>query len=324
MFERYTEKARRVIFFARHEASEFGSPYIESEHILLGLLRENKVLSARMLSGPSFSIESIRREIERHTTVGKKLPTSIDLPLSDECKRILRLASDEADRLGHKHIGTEHLLVGVLLEKDCYAARLLNEQQISLESVRTSMAEDPLKEFTPTKTPGIPPGYSWKNLLYNPASETIVIEMACTGRGHLPMSRLFARRKDAEVYEQIGQPGDDLSYEAPVTCEKHPIVVFNSIKWEGSGGNPDGVYLFNLITKELTLCLAKDTFNDAERRLSSWISTLVSLSDDGQTLYLKIGMHPFSRSGVVDYYLASVGLADKKLQLLSRLKDVWF
>ena len=88
MFERYTEKARRVIFFARYEASEFGSPYIETEHLLLGLLREDKTLANRLLHSDAV-VDSIREQIEAHSTMGDKIPTSVDLPLSQECKRIL-------------------------------------------------------------------------------------------------------------------------------------------------------------------------------------------------------------------------------------------
>src|ERR1035438_10449878 len=88
MFERYTEKARRVIFFARYEASQFGSPYIETEHLLLGLLREDKALTNRFLRSHA-SVESIRKQIEGHTTIREKVSTSVDLPLSNECKRVL-------------------------------------------------------------------------------------------------------------------------------------------------------------------------------------------------------------------------------------------
>jgi ATP-dependent Clp protease ATP-binding subunit ClpC len=88
MFERYTERARRVIFFARYEASQFGSTTIETEHLLLGLIREDKNLTTRFLRNSS-SIENIRKEIEGRTTIREKVSTSIDLPLSNECKRIL-------------------------------------------------------------------------------------------------------------------------------------------------------------------------------------------------------------------------------------------
>ncbi len=104
MFERYTEKARRVIFFARSEVSEFGSPYLETEHLLLGLFREDKVLTNRFLRS-SRSVEEIRRKIEEHSAIREKVPTSVDVPLSNECKRVLAYASEEAERLGHKHLG---------------------------------------------------------------------------------------------------------------------------------------------------------------------------------------------------------------------------
>lgn len=112
MFERYTEKARRVIFFARYEASQFGSPYIETEHLLLGLLREDKALTNRFLRSHA-SIESIRKQVEGRTTIREKVSTSVDLPLSQECKRVLAYAAEEAERLSHKHIGTEHLLLAL-------------------------------------------------------------------------------------------------------------------------------------------------------------------------------------------------------------------
>jgi ATP-dependent Clp protease ATP-binding subunit ClpC len=96
MFERYTDKARRVIFFARYEASTFGSPYIETEHILLAILREDKALTNRILPPPGFprsrnSAESIRKQIEAHTEIREKTSTSVDLPLSNESKRVLVL-----------------------------------------------------------------------------------------------------------------------------------------------------------------------------------------------------------------------------------------
>src|SRR5579864_5267208 len=107
MFERYTEKARRVIFFARYEASQFGSPYIETEHILLGLLRENRALVARVL--PSINYNSARDQIGANSPIAQKTSVSVDLPVSNESKRVLAYAAEEAERLGHRHIGSEHL-----------------------------------------------------------------------------------------------------------------------------------------------------------------------------------------------------------------------
>jgi ATP-dependent Clp protease ATP-binding subunit ClpC len=139
MFERYTEKARRVIFFARYEASQFGSPCIETEHLLLGLLREDKNLTSRFLRSPA-SVESIRKQIEAHTTMRDKVSTSVDLPLSQECKRVLAYGAEEAERLNHKHIGTEHLLLGLLREEKCFAADILHERGLRLSQVREDIA----------------------------------------------------------------------------------------------------------------------------------------------------------------------------------------
>jgi ATP-dependent Clp protease ATP-binding subunit ClpC len=134
MFERYTEKARRVIFFARYEAAQFGSPYIETEHLLLGLLREDKALTNRFLR--SHPTESIRKQIEQHTIVREKTSTTIDLPLSNEPKRVLAYGEEEAERLGHKHIGTEHLFLGLLRDEKCFAAEILREREVRLETAR--------------------------------------------------------------------------------------------------------------------------------------------------------------------------------------------
>jgi len=139
MFERYTEKARRVIFFARYEASQFGSPYIETEHLLLGLLREDKALTNRFLRSHA-SIESIRKQIEGKTTIRDKVSTSVDLPLSPECKRVLAYAAEEAERLSHKHIGTEHLLLGLLREDKSFAAEILHERGLRLSTLREELS----------------------------------------------------------------------------------------------------------------------------------------------------------------------------------------
>src|ERR1700722_7205533 len=142
MFERYTEKARRVIFFARYEASQFGSPYIETEHLLLGILREDKALTNRFLRSHA-SVESIFKQIQEHTVIREKVSTSVDLPLSNESKRVLAYAAEESDRLGHKVIGAEHLLLGLLREEKCFAAAILLERGLKLKQVRTELASTP-------------------------------------------------------------------------------------------------------------------------------------------------------------------------------------
>ena len=147
MFERYTEKARRVIFFARYEASQFGSANIETEHLLLGLLREDKALTNRFLRSHA-SVETIRKQIEGRTPIREKVSTSVDLPLSQECKRVLTSAAEEAERLTHKYIGTEHLLLGLLREDKCLAAEILHERGLRLSALREELSRSQNEKAT--------------------------------------------------------------------------------------------------------------------------------------------------------------------------------
>jgi ATP-dependent Clp protease ATP-binding subunit ClpC len=156
MFERYTEKARRVIFFGRYEASQFGSPYIETEHLLLGLLREDKALTNRFLRSHA-SIESIRKQIQERTPIREKVSTATDLPLSEECKRVLAYAAEESERLAHKHIGTEHLLLGLLREDKSFAAQILHERGLRLSTVREDLRRAPSEQVSPSQPKEIPP-----------------------------------------------------------------------------------------------------------------------------------------------------------------------
>lgn len=150
MFERYTEKARRVIFFARYEASEFGSPTIESEHMLLGLLRENPALRSRWM--PGVEAETVRQWIKARASRRDKVSTSIDLPLSDECRKVLKAAADEADLFGHHRIGTDHLLLGLLDVNSCFGAELLQKAGADAKKVRNELATH--SEYEERLSPG--------------------------------------------------------------------------------------------------------------------------------------------------------------------------
>ena len=147
MFERYTEKARRIVFFARYEASEFGSSAIETEHLLLGILREDKALANRFLPSND-SVASIRQRIRALTPLRDKISTSVDLPLSHESKRVLAYSAEEAEKLKHGHIGPEHMVLGLLREEKCLAASLLQERGLLIERVREDLrargADSPL------------------------------------------------------------------------------------------------------------------------------------------------------------------------------------
>ena len=152
MFEKYTEKARRVIFFARYEASQFGSPFIETEHLLLGLIREDKNLTSRFLPGPNATIQDLRKEIEGRTLLREKVSTSVDLPFSEESKRVLNSAAEESDRLAHRHIGTEHILLGLLREEKSVAAEILREYGLRPGMIREELNRNSTEKSSPNRT----------------------------------------------------------------------------------------------------------------------------------------------------------------------------
>ena len=139
MADQYTERARRTFSFARYEASRFGSPTIESEHLLLGLLRAGKN-PLSVIFGLS-NVEAIRAEIEAALTPRDKTSTSADLPLSSESKRILACGAEETMRLNQGRIGIEHLILGILREDKCIAAKILIERALSLDKARKLIAK---------------------------------------------------------------------------------------------------------------------------------------------------------------------------------------
>jgi hypothetical protein len=225
MFERYTEKARRVIFFARYEASNFGSPYIETEHLLLGILREDKALTSRVLRSGS-SVESIRQQIEGLSTVREKISTSVDLPLSNECKRVMAYAAEEAERLAHKHIGCEHLFLGLLREQKSLAARLLAERGVRIEEVRVSVAQEALTAVGGTLGKGRPSSIPVKCV----SDDGSVIELTLASVGRVPRigewvtfaeNRTFVVMNVEWVYSlgAAGSGGSDQTAEEPGLTE---------------------------------------------------------------------------------------------------------
>jgi ATP-dependent Clp protease ATP-binding subunit ClpC len=137
MFERFDESARRTLFFSRYEASEFGSMSIETEHMLMGLIREARGVVAAVLT-PEIRA-AMKNDIRRRVQSREKIATSVEIPFSDETKRALQYASDEADGLKHTHIGSEHLLLGLMREPDTVAGSVLHAQGFHLPQTRAEM-----------------------------------------------------------------------------------------------------------------------------------------------------------------------------------------
>ena len=147
MFERYTESARRALFFARYEVSQVGAASIEIEHLLLGVSRAAGGVVARVLIDAGLSTDTLRREIAGRVTLGDRISTSVEIPFNHATQRVLHFAAEEADRLAHAYIGVEHLLLGVLREDDEVAAPILHSHGVKLDKVRiaieTMLAESP-------------------------------------------------------------------------------------------------------------------------------------------------------------------------------------
>ncbi len=139
MFERYTERARRVLFFARYEASQLGSPSIETEHMLLGLIREGKGLTSRLFARAHISLSDVRQDVESRAVPRERIPVSAEIPFSAEVHRALQNTVEEADHLGHAYIGTEHLLLGLLRAEGSTAASILSARGMQLEAVRANL-----------------------------------------------------------------------------------------------------------------------------------------------------------------------------------------
>jgi ATP-dependent Clp protease ATP-binding subunit ClpC len=143
MFERHTDEARRAIVFARIDASHFGSPVIETEHLLLGILRENLALVNRFLSSQA-SKDSIRSQVQDRAVIRRGIPaSSAEISFSDGCNHVLSFATEEADLMDCECVGIEHLLLGILREESCVAAQILRERGASIERARKELMTAP-------------------------------------------------------------------------------------------------------------------------------------------------------------------------------------
>ncbi|MEM9593876.1 MAG: ATP-dependent Clp protease ATP-binding subunit [Acidobacteriota bacterium] len=136
MFEKYSEKARRALFFARYEASKLGSRVIEAEHVLLGILREGEESVMAVLTHFDVKPEDIRKEIEGERVFVERVSSTADLPLSEETKKVLAYAVHESESMVHSAVGSEHLLIGILKVDSSLAMRVLTQAGLDLYAVR--------------------------------------------------------------------------------------------------------------------------------------------------------------------------------------------
>ena len=141
MFDRFTERARKVMGFARREAQRFHHEYIGTEHILLGLIQEGQGVAANVLKSMAIDLEKIRREVEKIVKSGPAMEPSVQIPFTPRAKKVVELALEEAGNLGHNYIGTEHLLLALLREQEGIAAHVLMALGVRLDEVREEVIE---------------------------------------------------------------------------------------------------------------------------------------------------------------------------------------
>lgn len=339
MFERFTEGARRTIFSAKYWASSLGSSAISPEHLLLGILAEDDSATHFLRPAPLKAIISQIRE--KQSPGYSKRPEEENPPLSDEAKAILGLSAAEADRLQDKSIGTEHLLMGLLKDGKSYAAQLLMNQGVSLLTLQEQLAsarKDPsqaprtslrhlLSEDPTWVALGIPEGYAWPELFFNPPTETMILQVRCRDTSHWRPTRLFTKHKDAEKYTQLGDPDEMTSYENPVTSLKQPLLAFNVMTWEkietGVDGHWKGVLVVDLRTGDIQKSIRRGEVALPEGFVSCSIGDLLAISDDGGLIYAKVILSIASQTGV-RHVLAKLDLNMNHLDPISTLRGVFF
>ncbi len=148
MFEKFTDRARQVIILARKEADRFNHNYIGTEHILLGLIKLGEGVAVNVLRKMGLDFETVRMEVERAVGTGPETKMIGDIPLTARAKRVIELALDEAKKLSHTYIGTEHLLLGLLREGEGVAAKILQSLNVDIEAARAEVLKELGTEFS--------------------------------------------------------------------------------------------------------------------------------------------------------------------------------
>jgi hypothetical protein len=139
MWQRFTERARRIVFFAQEEAGRLGENYVSTEHLLLGMIRETDCVGARILVDMGVDLSHIRNEIEKQVAAGGSGRLGQDMQLTPRAKKVIDLAYDEARQLNNNHIGTEHLLLGMIREGEGLAWRVLTLLRVHYEPTRSAV-----------------------------------------------------------------------------------------------------------------------------------------------------------------------------------------
>jgi ATP-dependent Clp protease ATP-binding subunit ClpC len=193
-FEKFSERARRVLTVAQEEARNLNHSYIGTEHILLGLVREEEGVAARVLTNLGISLSKVRSAVEFIIGRGEK-PTTGETGLTPRAKKVIELAIDEARQLGHNYIGTEHLLLGLLREGEGVASNVLDSFGITLERARAEAAH--------ILTQGVPKAkMSRGSTSRTPALDQLAIDLTAAARAN-KLDPVIGRHKEIERVIQI-------------------------------------------------------------------------------------------------------------------------
>ena len=268
-FEKFSERARRVLSLAQEEAQRFNHNYIGTEHILLGLVRETEGVAARVLSGLSVDLGKVRSAVEFIIGRGEK-PTQGEIGLTPRAKKVVELAVDEARRMNHTYIGTEHLLIGLLREGEGVAAGVLESLGVSLEKVRTETH----RILSNSSTPG---SQGTRSATKTPTLDQLGIDLTVAAKSD-KLDPVVGRQQELERVVQIlsrrtknnpvlvGEPG--VGKTAIVEAMAQRI---------GSGDVPDTLQGKRLVTLDMGALVAGTKYRgEFEERLKKVIEEIKS------------------------------------------------
>jgi ATP-dependent Clp protease ATP-binding subunit ClpC len=199
MFERFTDKARRVVVLAQEESRLMNHNYIGTEHILLGLLHEGEGVGAKALESMDISLDAVRQQVEKMIGQGETAPTA-HIPFTPRAKKVLELSLRESKQLGHNYIGTEHILLGLIREGEGVAAQVLEKLGADPNKVRQQVVKL-LSGFTG-------PERAWEQV--PPGEETVTLGVRQGEAADAPLCpRCRAQLKDTAAYRVLDVPGPE-------------------------------------------------------------------------------------------------------------------
>ena len=268
-FEKFSERARRVLSLAQEEAQRFNHNYIGTEHILLGLVRETEGVAARVLSNLGVELNKVRSAVEFIIGRGEKAAPG-EIGLTPRAKKVIELAVDEARRLNHSYIGTEHLLIGLMREGEGVAAGVLESLGVNLEKIRSETSR--ILSQTASQTTG-----STKSTTRTPVLDQLGIDLTAAARAG-KLDPVIGRQKEIERVVQIlsrrtknnpvliGEPG--VGKTAIVEALAHRIV---------SGDVPETLHQKRLVTLDMGALVAGTKYRgEFEERLKKVIEEIKS------------------------------------------------